>query len=177
MHGMCLYPVWGDPGDQFLWSPWSVLPAYCEFWPKLIVTFKWLWGDHGTWFLWSLLWKKNSVLSNKLLSKSLYVHVLVTFVVTFGRSGAYQHCYCMVDCRRPYSPEKLILDPFPGKRKGKGKGQNCWSWPFWFTLLYFNLVVKSKTWCTFVVGILRRFICNLGCVCICLLYLDEPVLK
>ena len=69
--------------------------------------------------------KENSVLSNKLLSKSLYVHVLVTFVVIFGRSGAYQCCHCMLDCRRPYSPEKFILDPFPGKRKGKG--QNCWS--------------------------------------------------
>ena len=68
--------------------------------------------------------KENSVLSNKLLSKSLYVHVLVTFVITFGRSGAYQYCHCVLDCRRSYSPEKLILDPFPGKRKGKG--QNCW---------------------------------------------------
>ena len=34
--------IWGDPGDQFLWSPWLVLPACCEFWLKLIVTFKWL---------------------------------------------------------------------------------------------------------------------------------------
>ena len=69
--------------------------------------------------------KENSVLSNKLLSKSLYVHVLVMFIATFGRSGAYQYCHCMLDCRRPYTPEKLILDPFLGKRKGKG--QNCWS--------------------------------------------------
>ena len=61
--------------------------------------------------------KENSVLSNKLLSKSLYVHVLVTFVVTFGRSGAYQYCHCMLDCRRPYSPEKLILDPFFGEKE------------------------------------------------------------
>ena len=68
---------------------------------------------------------KNSVLSNKLLSKSLYVHVLVTFIITFGRSGAYQYCHWMLDFRSPYSPEKLILDPFLGKRKGKG--QNCWS--------------------------------------------------
>ena len=70
-------------------------------------------------------YERKSVLSNKLLSESLYVHVLVTFVVIFGRSGAYQYCYCMLDCRRPYSTEKFILDPFPGKRKGKG--QNCWS--------------------------------------------------
>ena len=66
--------------------------------------------------------KENSVLSNKLLSKSLYVHLLVTFVVTFGRSGAYQYCYCMLDCRRPYIPEKLILDLFfSGKAKVKDK--------------------------------------------------------
>ena len=65
--------------------------------------------------------KENSVLSNKLLSKSLYVHVLVTFVITFGRSGAYQYCYCMLDCRRPYSPEKLILDPFFFQEKEKVK--------------------------------------------------------
>ena len=69
--------------------------------------------------------KENSVLSNKLLSKSLYVHVLVTFLITFGRSSAYQYYHCMLDCRRPYSPEQLMLDPFPGKKKGKG--QNCWS--------------------------------------------------
>ena len=47
--------IWGDPGDQFLWLPWSVLPACCEFWLKLIVTFKWLRGDPGDWFPWSLL--------------------------------------------------------------------------------------------------------------------------
>ena len=61
--------------------------------------------------------KENSVLSNKLLSKSLYVHVLVTFIVTFGRSGAYQYCHWMLDCKRPYSPEKLILDPFFWEKK------------------------------------------------------------
>ena len=65
--------------------------------------------------------KENSVLTNKLLSKSLYVHVLVTFVVTFGRSGAYQYCHCMLDCRRPYSPEKLIWDPFIFWKKEKVK--------------------------------------------------------
>ena len=70
--------------------------------------------------------KENSVLSNKLLSKSLYVHVLVTFMVTFGRSVAYQYCYCMLDCRRPYSPEKLILDPFfQEKEKVKDKIVGC----------------------------------------------------
>ena len=25
--------IWGDPGDQFLWSPWLVLPICREFWP------------------------------------------------------------------------------------------------------------------------------------------------
>ena len=68
--------------------------------------------------------KENSVLSNKLLSKSLYVHVLVAFVITFGRSGAYQYCYCMLDCRRPYSPRKINLGPvffFWEKEKVKDK--------------------------------------------------------
>ena len=37
----------GDFGNQFLWSPLLVLPACCEFWSKLIITFKWLQGDHG----------------------------------------------------------------------------------------------------------------------------------
>ena len=31
--------IWDSTGNQFLWSPWSVLPAFCEFWLKLIVTF------------------------------------------------------------------------------------------------------------------------------------------
>ena len=50
----CIH-IWSDPGDQFLWSPWLVLSARCEFLLKLIVTFKWLRGDHGDWFPWSPL--------------------------------------------------------------------------------------------------------------------------
>ena len=66
--------------------------------------------------------KKNSVLNNKLLSKSLYVHVLVTFVVTFGRSGAYQYCCWKLDCRRPYSLRKINLGlVFREKEKVKDK--------------------------------------------------------
>ena len=61
--------------------------------------------------------KENSVLNMNLLSDLIYVHVLVTFVVTFGRSGAYQYCYCMLDCRRPYSPRKINLGPVSGKKK------------------------------------------------------------
>ena len=55
--------------------------------------------------------KENSVLNMSLLSDLIYVHVLVTFVVTFGRSGVYQYCYFMLDCRRPYSPRKIDLGP------------------------------------------------------------------
>ena len=43
--------------------------------------------------------EKNSVLNTKLLSNSIYVHVLVKFVVTFSRSGTYHYCCCMLDCR------------------------------------------------------------------------------
>ena len=61
--------------------------------------------------------KENSVLHTNLLSDLIYVHVLVTFVVTFSRSGAHQYCYCMLDCRRPYSPRKINLGPVSGKKK------------------------------------------------------------
>ena len=60
---------------------------------------------------------ENSVLNANLLSDLIYVHVLATFIVTFGRSGAYQYCYCMLDCRRPYSPRKIYLGPVSGKKK------------------------------------------------------------
>ena len=66
--------------------------------------------------------KENSVLDTNLLSDLIYVHVLVTFVITFGRSGAYQYCYCMLDCRRPYCPRKIYLGPiFREKEKVKNK--------------------------------------------------------
>ena len=64
--------------------------------------------------------KENSVINTKLLSNSIYVHVLVTFFVTFSRSGTYQYCYWMLDCRWPYSPEKFVLDPFQEKEKVLG---------------------------------------------------------
>ena len=61
--------------------------------------------------------KENNVLNTNLLSDLTYVHVLVTFVITFGGSGAYQYCYCMLDSRRPYSPRKINLGPISGKKK------------------------------------------------------------
>ena len=61
--------------------------------------------------------KENSVLHTNLLSDLIYVHVLVIFTVTFSRSGAHQYCYCMLDCRRPYSPRKIYLGPISGKKK------------------------------------------------------------
>ena len=60
---------------------------------------------------------KESVLNTNLLSDLIYVQVLVTFVVTFSRSGAHQYCYCMLDCRRPYSPRKIYLGPVSWKKK------------------------------------------------------------
>ena len=66
--------------------------------------------------------KENSVLHTNLLSDLIYVHVLVAFIVTFSRSGAHQYCYCMLDCRRPYSPRKIYLGPFfQEKEKVKDK--------------------------------------------------------
>ena len=66
--------------------------------------------------------KENSVLNNNLLSDLIYVHVLVIFVVTFSRSGAYQYCFWKLDCRRPYSPRKINLGPiFWEKEKAKDK--------------------------------------------------------
>ena len=43
--------------------------------------------------------ERNGVLIMNLLANSIYVHVLVTFIITFTRSGTYQYCYCMLDCR------------------------------------------------------------------------------
>ena len=53
--------------------------------------------------------KENSVLNTKLLLSSIYVHVLVKFVVTFSMSSTYQYCCRMLDCRQSYSPEKINL--------------------------------------------------------------------
>ena len=61
--------------------------------------------------------KENSVFHTNLLSDLIYVHVLVTFIVTFSRSSAHQYYYCMLDCRRPYSPKKFYLGPVSGKKK------------------------------------------------------------
>ena len=62
--------------------------------------------------------KENSVLNMSLLSDLIYVHVLVTFVITFGGSSVYQYCYffCLT-VGDPTVQEKLILDPFSGKKK------------------------------------------------------------
>ena len=52
--------------------------------------------------------------------------MLVTFVITFSRTGAYQYCYFMLDCRRPYSPRKSNLGPvFREKEKVKDKIVGC----------------------------------------------------
>ena len=53
----------------------------------------------------------------------------------------------------------------------------CWSWPFVLCLLYFNLVIGCKIWCLSEVRILRRLICNLGCVHILLLVPNLLVCK
>ena len=110
--------------------------------------------------------KENSVFDTNLVSDLAYVHVLVTFVVTFSRSGAHQYCYCMLDCRRPYSPRKINLGPiFWEKEKVKDKivGRDL----FDLCLLYFGSVIDCKIWCSLVVVVLKRFICNLCCVPIC----------
>ena len=43
--------------------------------------------------------ERNSLLNTKLLVGSIYVHVLVKFVVTFSMSSTYQYCCRMSDCR------------------------------------------------------------------------------
>ena len=64
--------------------------------------------------------KENSVLNSRKLSNSIYVLVLVTFIITFSRFGAHQYCCCMLDCRRPYIPRKINLGPvFREKEKVK----------------------------------------------------------
>ena len=60
--------------------------------------------------------KEISILNTNLLLSSIYVHVLVGFVVTFSRSGTYQFYLFVV---RPYSPEKILSwTHLLGKRKG-----------------------------------------------------------
>ena len=123
MHGVCLYLNLGR-------SWWSVsmvalVGTACLLWVlthrnlKMVVGWSWQWVSVVTTL------KENIILNTKLLSRSIYVHVLVTFVVTFSRSNAYRYCYCMLDCRWPYSPEKIGLNPFPGKRKGIRVYRGC----------------------------------------------------
>ena len=70
---------------------------------------------------------------------------------------------------------KICLGPVSGKKKRQRT--KCWLWPLGLHLMYFNLVVDCKIWCPFVVEILKRFICNLGCVHIHLLCPILPVYK
>ena len=111
--------------------------------------------------------KENSVLNSKLLSNSIYVHVLVTFVITFSRSGTYQYCYCMLDCRWPYSPEKLFFDPFPGKRKGIRVYRGCckcWMCVGGFSCCVLFSRLCSQFWCLSVMRNLTRSISLLHAV-------------
>ena len=87
----------------------------------------------------------NTNLLSSLFKVSIYVHVLVRFVITFSRSATYQLHDLLLDCRWPYSCEKFILDPFTGKKKrNQGLQKCCKCWACWggFFLLDFDF----QTW-------------------------------